>query len=339
MTAWPSPSSAPSTPHDRKSAAGRRRGSRARCGSSLPRSGYRLNARTPALLKIWRHTIHDNSGVPARLTKEFAAKQLDFEGGLQTSFVVACELGDTLQKIKEECRHGEFEKWIKTHCRFSKRRAQEYAQLARQYPADTRTAAKLTIDEALRELRKSRKNAAPEMAGDRLSSDGLAALAKILTDAKSSTLQPMQDALKAEHLPKNHQAYKEAKKIAAALNAFLRFVTDQVVDEVFDEASADDQQDPIENAVKTLGLQDAWPCGKADVESAFRDLVKQVHPDKGGDAEEFIRVQEAFDFIVELFDRGEACPNCGHTEFDGDGDCAKCHEPSVVHSDTETVAA
>ena len=282
--------------------------------------------------------MNDDFGVPARLTKEFASRQLNFESGLQTSFVVACELGDTLQKIKEECRHGEFEKWIKNNCRFSTRRAQEYAQLARRYPADTRTAVKLSIDEALRELRKSRKNAAPEMAGDRLSSDGLDTLTKILANAKTSTLLPVQDVLASEHLPKNHAALKEAKKLASALNSFLRYVTDQTVDGAWGEAVDAGPINPVK-AMEVLGIVDAWPCGKVEVEKAFRDIAKRVHPNKGGDAVEFIRVQEARDFIMELFLEGEFCPNCGHNGEDKDGYCTKCHEPCVVHPDTETVAA
>lgn len=50
--------------------------------------------------------------------------------------------------------------------------------------------------------------------------------------------------------------------------------------------------DPIRAAFETLGL----PAGadEAAVESAYRDRVKDAHPDRGGSREEFTRVREAY---------------------------------------------
>ena len=35
---------------------------------------------------------------------------------------------------------------------------------------------------------------------------------------------------------------------------------------------------------------------------------------------------------------GPACPNCGSTEFDDDGDCTQCWEPGVAPIDTQPKA-
>ncbi|WP_375137139.1 J domain-containing protein [Halostella litorea] len=53
-----------------------------------------------------------------------------------------------------------------------------------------------------------------------------------------------------------------------------------------------DEHDPVAAAFDTLGLP---PDATADdVKSAYRDRVKDVHPDHGGDEESFRRVREAY---------------------------------------------
>lgn len=60
-----------------------------------------------------------------------------------------------------------------------------------------------------------------------------------------------------------------------------------------DEAAADEPAvDPTDAAFAVLGL----PAGATadQVKAAYREKVKQVHPDRGGDEDEFKRVREAY---------------------------------------------
>lgn len=40
------------------------------------------------------------------------------------------------------------------------------------------------------------------------------------------------------------------------------------------------------------------PISKSDLKNRFRKQVKQVHPDCGGNVEEFIRVKQAYDVLL-----------------------------------------
>ena len=50
--------------------------------------------------------------------------------------------------------------------------------------------------------------------------------------------------------------------------------------------------DPVRTAFETLGLPPG--AGEDAVESAYRDRVKEAHPDRGGSRDEFVRVREAY---------------------------------------------
>ena len=60
----------------------------------------------------------------------------------------------------------------------------------------------------------------------------------------------------------------------------------------FGEASASSDSQPAVAAFRELGLSPAATL--SDVKSAYRDRVKDVHPDLGGDEESFKRVREAY---------------------------------------------
>lgn len=49
-----------------------------------------------------------------------------------------------------------------------------------------------------------------------------------------------------------------------------------------------------------LGLR--WPCTSDEVNKAYRALAMQHHPDRGGDADVFNKVQAAYDRVQEAFD-------------------------------------
>ncbi len=49
-------------------------------------------------------------------------------------------------------------------------------------------------------------------------------------------------------------------------------------------------------ALETLGL--AWGASRAAIKAAHRRLVKQHHPDMGGDAESFRLVNDAYQLLI-----------------------------------------
>jgi hypothetical protein len=46
------------------------------------------------------------------------------------------------------------------------------------------------------------------------------------------------------------------------------------------------------------------PCTEEDVLSAYRELAKTMHPDRGGDLQQFLRLQKHFEHAMKLV-RGE----------------------------------
>ena len=50
--------------------------------------------------------------------------------------------------------------------------------------------------------------------------------------------------------------------------------------------------------LKALGLE--LPCTEEEVMAAYRDLAKERHPDRGGDLEDFLRLQHYFEQALKL---------------------------------------
>jgi hypothetical protein len=46
------------------------------------------------------------------------------------------------------------------------------------------------------------------------------------------------------------------------------------------------------------------PCTEEDVLAAYRELAKSMHPDRGGDLQQFLRLQKHFEHAMKLV-RGE----------------------------------
>lgn len=53
-----------------------------------------------------------------------------------------------------------------------------------------------------------------------------------------------------------------------------------------------------------LGL--SMPCTEADVLSVYRQRVKQLHPDQGGDMQKFLRLQAHFEQAIEYLRHNRA---------------------------------
>jgi hypothetical protein len=47
-------------------------------------------------------------------------------------------------------------------------------------------------------------------------------------------------------------------------------------------------------------LRVSWPCTQGEVKAAYRRLVRRAHPDGGGDHDQFLRLQEAYEQALRL---------------------------------------
>ncbi len=47
-----------------------------------------------------------------------------------------------------------------------------------------------------------------------------------------------------------------------------------------------------------LALQLTWPCTRKDIQRAFRHLVKEAHPDHGGEAASFRGLRKAYEEAI-----------------------------------------
>lgn len=91
-----------------------------------------------------------------------------------------------------------------------------------------------------------------------------------------------------------HAVLAEHEMPGQALGGRLPFETPPLED-VFDDADDSDRVedvDSIESAFETLGVDPT--ASEADVKRAYRERVKDVHPDHGGDRETFERVRAAY---------------------------------------------
>ncbi|MFC3478651.1 J domain-containing protein [Halobacterium litoreum] len=63
--------------------------------------------------------------------------------------------------------------------------------------------------------------------------------------------------------------------------------------ELFDEPEAErDEEERVSDAFETLGVSRS--ASESELKAAYRERVKEVHPDRGGDRETFERVREAY---------------------------------------------
>lgn len=63
------------------------------------------------------------------------------------------------------------------------------------------------------------------------------------------------------------------------------------------EMEPTDYEDPIQDAYEALGLPES--ASNDEITAAYRERVKEVHPDHGGDKESFRQVQEAYATVKE----------------------------------------
>ena len=71
---------------------------------------------------------------------------------------------------------------------------------------------------------------------------------------------------------------------------------------VFEDPFEDLPSDPVFNPIKRsnsheiLGVEVG--SSKSEIKKAYREKVLETHPDKGGNNEEFIRIQEAYECLI-----------------------------------------
>ena len=56
--------------------------------------------------------------------------------------------------------------------------------------------------------------------------------------------------------------------------------------------------------LRALGLR--LPCSEDDLLRAYRNKIKQLHPDRGGDQRQFLRIQSQFEASLQFLRRYEA---------------------------------
>jgi hypothetical protein len=97
--------------------------------------------------------------------------------------------------------------------------------------------------------------------------------------------QAMRDALRDEECPPNAAVWKLVKQMLSARTKLLDILNPLVA------------ENSVERASLILGLR--WPCTADEVEKAYRAQAQAKHPDHGGDHDEFVELQRAYEMMKE----------------------------------------
>ena len=98
----------------------------------------------------------DDCGVSAELTEQVLRAEWQLRGQLRDSLRAGVTLGHLLQQAKGECRHGEWERWLKANYEGTSRHARRLVELSREY-SDPNDVPAMSLREALCQLTKSQK--------------------------------------------------------------------------------------------------------------------------------------------------------------------------------------
>lgn len=140
-------------------------------------------------------------GVSALTERDIRAAQTALRGALRDSLRTGVSLGHLLHVAKSECRHGEWEPWLRSRFDGSARHAQRLMALAVAYP-DPEALPGMTLTEALRALTGAQRKPKPALprVNERLTPRGAKEALGVITPAIAAG-----DALAAlvahEHLP------------------------------------------------------------------------------------------------------------------------------------------
>ena len=166
---------------------------------------------------------YDDFGVPAELTRQVFAVELQLRGAYRDSLRVGAWLGGLFAQAKDACRHGDFQKWLARHFKASARHARRLMQVAKAYP-EPATIPALSLDEALRRIARKEGKQKTVLAHERLSGETctvmLATFPEVLTLIENGAIGP----LELEGVTAKHPAMKAAKKLAADVRRFRELV-------------------------------------------------------------------------------------------------------------------
>lgn len=140
-------------------------------------------------------------GVSALTERDIRAAQTAMRGALRDSLRAGVILGRLLHTAKSECRHGEWEPWLRGHFDGSARHAQRLMALAVAHP-DPEALPAMTLSEALRALTGAQRKPKPALprVNERLTPRGAKEALGVITPAIAAgdTLAAM---MADEHLP------------------------------------------------------------------------------------------------------------------------------------------
>ncbi len=87
--------------------------------------------------------------------------------------------------------------------------------------------------------------------------------------------------------------------IVLDIRRYLRSLRRAISTIVFRDYSAPDWARPqIPRCIAVFGL--AWPCTKDELMQAYRQQVKKLHPDHGGDEKRFLMLQNYFEEALRM---------------------------------------
>ncbi len=145
--------------------------------------------------------LSSSHGVSALTERDIRAAQTALRGALRDSLRGGINLGRLLHTAKSECRHGEWEPWLRNHFDGSARHAQRLMALAVAHP-DPEALPAMSLSEALRALTGAQRKPKPALprVNERLTPRGAKEALGVITPAIAAG-----DALAAmladEHLP------------------------------------------------------------------------------------------------------------------------------------------
>ena len=165
----------------------------------------------------------DSFGVSGELVSAIGAVQLELRGQFHDSLKVAVRLGHLLQRAKGECRHGDFECWLKQHFEGSVRHAQRFMQLAAKYPSEAELPT-LSLREALRMIAGRQPAEIAVSANERLSHETLEKVLFAVGRLSRAHARRVVSSLEIDGLTKRHAAMKHAKQIESSLRKFIEYL-------------------------------------------------------------------------------------------------------------------
>ena len=200
----------------------------------------------------------DDCGVSAELTEQVLRAQWQLRGQLRDSLRPGVTLGHLLQQAKGECRHGEWERWLKANYEGTSHHARRLVELSREYSNPNDVPA-MSLREALRQLTKSQK-ADQDFAHERLSLGTIRELLDWTAMIEQAIDLKIIGALLLENLTPKHAAMKKAKAITNAIHRFAEHLrADFKAQDQADRGEPDsDDEMAIGEALTVLGL--TWPC-------------------------------------------------------------------------------